>query len=70
MDLTELRRFLHKSQSSVVALLDQDLLDFSRTIEMILDRALAATRDKENIVEAGSNRFPHDILDGWLVYDR
>ena len=48
----------------------QEMLELDRPVEMVLDRALAASRDDQDVRQAGVNGFLHDVLDGRLVEER
>jgi hypothetical protein len=45
------------------------VVQFVRDIEMVLDYRLVAARDEDEMLDSGSLRFVHDVLDHRTVHD-
>ena len=56
-------------QSLFLAGLCQLFFQLRATVEVILDDALVAAQNDEDIGDAGTHSFFHQILDGGLVHD-
>ena len=57
------------SSSSLAAIL-QVVLELEGRVEVVLDGALVAARDEDDLVEPRGDRLLHDVLDGGLVDER
>ncbi|MNE62094.1 hypothetical protein D3C80_1573560 [compost metagenome] len=53
-----------------LSILQQSGFQLERIVKVILDRPLALTGNDDNVLNAGSDGFFHDILDGRLVDNR
>src|SRR5262249_20189295 len=53
-----------------VALGLEQFLELGSPVEVVLDGALAAAGDEQDVTEPGGYRFLHDVLDGRRVDDR
>src|SRR4029453_16608550 len=60
----------HLGELLVLALLGQDAFQLPGTVEVVLDRALAAAGDDQDVFEAGPYRLLDDVLDRRLVDHR
>ena len=58
------------SSSVVLARLLEVVLELEVAVEVVLDGALAATGDDEDVVDAGAHGLLDHVLDGRLVDDR
>ena len=56
--------------SYVNAPLDQSEFEFELAVEMILDHALVAAGDEDEMLDAGLARFVHHVLDQRPVHHR
>ena len=70
MDLGQLGRSADPGQPLEVALLLQRRLDLGSAVEVVLDRALAAAGDDEDVGQAGAGRLFDDVFESGLVDDR
>ena len=59
---TKLVSLNNRCQQSVLTLLSKLAFQNGNTIEVVLQSALVATGNHQNIVQAGTNSFLHDIL--------
>ncbi|MNN77072.1 hypothetical protein D3C81_1935050 [compost metagenome] len=70
MDVRHFRGFAHLFQQLIFPFFVQIVFQFKRGVEMVLDRPFAFPRHDNDILDAGSDRFLHDILNRRLVDDR
>ena len=69
VDVGEIRGELHLLQLVVLSAVLEEVLELEVAVEVILDRALVATRDDQDVGEPGSHGLFHDVLDRGLVDD-
>ena len=70
VDVGHLGQGLDLAQVVGLALLLQVVLELEVAIEVVLERALAAPGDDQDVVDAGPHGLLDDVLDGRLVDDR
>ena len=70
VDVGELGDVLHLLEQVVLALLLEVVLELEVAVEVVLDRALAAAGDDEDVGEPGPHRLLDHVLDRRLVDDR
>ena len=66
----DVRDFLDHFELIVFPLRLQLHFQLQRAVEMILDRALVATGDDDDILDAGGRRLLDDVLNRGLIDDR
>ena len=69
-DVNHVGDLLHDLQQVGLAALLQHLFQLVADVEVVFDRALAAARDHDDLVAAGSHRFLDAVLDDGLVHQR
>ncbi|MNC60672.1 hypothetical protein D3C75_1105670 [compost metagenome] len=65
-----LRRTLNLFQQLQLAVFQQSRLQLKSVVEVILDRPFTFTCNNDDILDTGSDRFFHDVLNSGLVDDR
>src|SRR5262245_51407261 len=63
------RKIIERIELGFLAALGEHLLELGGTVEMILDQALAATSDEDEMLDAGIPRLVHDMLNDRTVDD-
>src|SRR5690606_17657165 len=70
VDLGEVGEAADLLELGLLALVGELLLELDAAVEVVLEAALVAPGDDEDVVDAGPHRLLHDVLDGRLVDDR
>jgi hypothetical protein len=69
VDPPEVRRGRDGGEPLEISLALQHLLELEVAVEVILQRALAASGDEQDVLQSGLDRLLHHVLDGGLVDD-
>ncbi len=70
VDVGKHLRLPYALEQCAIALRLQRRLELPGPVEVVLERALVAPGDEQDVVETRGHRFLDDVLDGRLVDDR